>query len=450
MDYLIIFVAGAAGQSFFVFMMSRIYRRSIATRISVLVAVTSMSVGMFAYMLGKEGLSLLRVGLAFFICLPVLVLVVIWVMRTVVKPARDILQMSQSMLAGDLDHSLEVRSNDELGDVSRAFQQINQYLRELSGAAAKMAGGDFTSRVEIRSQRDTLGQAFQEMSSNLRGMVGTVMNSAQTLAGASSALETRAQAVAASADQMSSNTHSMTVSMEQATGNLRSVASSTEQMSSTINEIAQHSARAHTITGQAVQQMDEMKAAIEQLKTASQQIGQVSEAIIGISNQTNLLALNATIEAARAGAAGKGFAVVANEVKELAKQVSTATSDIKNKIATVQQSTGTVTGDMEKIGTIVRDLSQIVSTIAAAIEEQSVATQDIAGNIAQATNEVDDANQCVVQTAEIVHQVSEDIAGSGGRGGSLAVAGNQSVLAAVQELAALATELESVVSRFQL
>jgi methyl-accepting chemotaxis protein len=111
----------------------------------------------------------------------------------------------------------------------------------------------------------------------------------------------------------------------------------------------------------------------------------VVETITEISEQVNLLALNATIEAARAGEAGKGFAVVANEIKELAKQTSAATLEIKEKIQNIQGSTdGTVKG-INEISEVIRSVNEIVGTIATAVEEQSAATKEIASNIAQAS-----------------------------------------------------------------
>ena len=118
--------------------------------------------------------------------------------------------------------------------------------------------------------------------------------------------------------------------------------------------------------------------------------GQVTETITDISAQTNLLALNATIEAARAGEAGKGFAVVANEIKELARQTATATQDIRAKIDAIRASTTTAINDIERIAEVIRNVNEIVPQMAAAIEEQSAVTKDVAENIAQATAGVAD------------------------------------------------------------
>ena len=150
----------------------------------------------------------------------------------------------------------------------------------------------------------------------------------------------------------------------------------------------------------------------------------MTETITNISAQTNLLALNATIEAARAGTAGKGFAVVANEIKELAKQTAEATEDIKARIAGIQNSTGTAITDIGQITTVIRDVGTIVTSIAAAIEEQATVTKDVAGNIAQASSGVREANERVSQTAEVSKSIARDIARRQ-RGGSRHPAGRR-------------------------
>jgi methyl-accepting chemotaxis protein len=188
---------------------------------------------------------------------------------------------------------------------------------------------------------------------------------------------------------------------------------------------------------------------MQKLGQAAQEIGNVTETITNISAQTNLLALNATIEAARAGTAGKGFAVVANEIKELAKQTAEATKDIKARIAGIQGSTGSAIGDIDQITTVIREVGVIVSSIAAAIEEQATVTKDVAGNIAQASEGVREANERVSQTAEVSKSIARDIAGVNTAVTDIRQGGEQ-VQAAAAELSKLAEQLGAQVAQFKL
>jgi methyl-accepting chemotaxis protein len=143
---------------------------------------------------------------------------------------------------------------------------------------------------------------------------------------------------------------------------------------------------------------------------AAMQIGKVVETITEISEQVNLLALNATIEAARAGDAGKGFAVVANEIKELAKQTAAASGEIKQQIQGIQTSTqGTVT-EIGSIAKVVGEVNELVTTIAAAVEEQSVTTKDIAGNVARASEGVGEVNTTIAEGSNAANSIAADIA----------------------------------------
>jgi methyl-accepting chemotaxis protein len=181
----------------------------------------------------------------------------------------------------------------------------------------------------------------------------------------------------AAAEEMSANIGSVAVGMEQTATNLVHVTAATEQMTASIGEIAQNSEKARGITGHAARQAERIMGQMNQLGEAARKIGKVTEAITEISSQTNLLALNATIEAARAGAAGKGFAVVATEIKALAQQTAAATEDIRGRIAGVQSATAGGIAEIGKVSEVIQEVSAIVASIAAAIEEQSVTTRDI-------------------------------------------------------------------------
>ena len=331
-----------------------------------------------------------------------------------------------------------------------------------------LAQGDFSKdpAEAFKQRKDELGdlaRAFQTMVGNIRSLLSNISSSVQTTASSSTELSSvsaqmsstaadtssKAQVVSVAAEEMSTNTVSVAAGMEQATTNLRSVATATEEMTATVGEIAGNSEKARRITDQAVTQADQISAAVRELGKSAQEIGKVTETITSISNQTNLLALNATIEAARAGAAGKGFAVVATEIKELAQQTAAATEDIKGKVANVQNSTTSAVGDIEKIASVIREVSDIVSSIATAIEEQSVVTRDIAGNISQAMMGVKDANERVAQTATVSQEVARDIAGVSAAGEQMSQ-GSAQVRISAEELSKLSEGLNSLIAKFKI
>jgi len=354
------------------------------------------------------------------------VFMVMSITASVSKPIQESLVYLTEMAKGDF--SIKISSKftsrkDEMGDMGRAIALLLESMRNSVG--------------QVRDGVGTIASASTELSA-----ISTQMNSS------SSEASSRSNGVASAADQMSANTFSVAAGIEQAVTNLRSVATATEEMTATIGEIAGNSEKARRITGDAVSQADRISAAVRSLGQSAQDIGKVTETITSISNQTNLLALNATIEAARAGAAGKGFAVVATEIKELAKQTATATEDIKGKISGIQNSTADTVDDIEKVMRIIHDISDIVTTIATAIEEQSVVTRDIASNISQATRGVDEANERVAQTSTVTQSVAQDISAVNRAGNEIA-RGSQQVQASAAELSNLAEQLRNMVYAFK-
>ena len=335
------------------------------------------------------------------------------------------------------------------------------------GITGRLAQCDFSEEVSevFRQRGDEMGdlmRAFQAMVSSIRKLLRDVSGGVQTLASSATelsavssqtasgvkAMSEKTSTVAAAAEEASANTTSVAAGMEQAATNLGSVASATEEMSATIGEIAANSEKARAISAQASTQAQTVSNLMQQLGQAARDIGKVTETITDISSQTNLLALNATIEAARAGAAGKGFAVVANEIKELARQTATATEDIKAKVAGVQTSAGSAITDIEKISGVINEVGAIVSSIAAAIEEQATVTKDVAGNIAQASAGVKDSNERVAQTATVSKSMAQDIAGISDAVNDLRQGGEQVEISAAG-LSKLAEQLKASVGQFK-
>jgi methyl-accepting chemotaxis protein len=324
---------------------------------------------------------------------------------------------------GDLRRRLENDSADEMGELARWFNTFMGNLQALI--------------KEITGNAVSLGEA----SSNLSAIAGQMASSAETMTG-------RSNTVATAAEEMSTNMTSVAAASEQAANNVNMVAAATEEMSVTVKEIARNAEKGSAITASAVSQAGDASGKVNELGRAAKEISKVTEVITEISEQTNLLALNATIEAARAGEAGKGFAVVANEIKELARQTSQATQEIKTRIDGIQNSTAETVTQIEQITTVINEVNEIVSTIAAAVEEQSATSQEIASNVSQASQGIQEVNQNVGQSSSVSATISSDIATVNQSVQEISSAGGQ-VNVSAEDMAHLARNLQQLVGRFK-
>jgi len=363
---------------------------------------------------------------------------------------------------GDIPKKITDNYNGDFNEIKTNLNTLIDSMTSITNTAKEISKGNLLVNVQPRSSQDELMIAISTMVQELAKMIRNVSESAQTLASASTELavtsnkmvdETgrvtaKSTSVAAATEEMSANSRSVAQGMSGTTSNLSSVAAATEEMTATIGEIAGNTEKARNISGEAVKQAEIVGNMMKDLGRSAQEIGKVTEAITSISAQTNMLALNATIEAARAGAAGKGFAVVANEIKELAKQTDTATEDIKGRINGIQASTGTAITDIDKISAVIKNVSEIVTTIAVAIEEQSSVTRDIAGNIARATSGVSEANDRVSQTSSVSQAIAQEISDVNMSAQELDQASKQINISA-NELSRLSEQLRTLISSFR-
>jgi methyl-accepting chemotaxis protein len=162
--------------------------------------------------------------------------------------------------------------------------------------------------------------------------------------------------------------------------NVQSVAAAVEEMSASVEEISKNMNLSRQATDEIMKKTQSSGAATEQLVGTMRSMENIVNLIRDIAGQVNLLALNATIEAARAGDAGKGFTVVASEVKNLANQAAKATDDIAHEISQVQATSEDVAASVRSIVDSADMLSQYVTSVATAIDEQTAVTREISGN----------------------------------------------------------------------
>ena len=297
-----------------------------------------------------------------------------YVIRDISAGIASIVEPMQALGKGDLSaevpHQGEKTEIGQMADALQIFKEALIAKRAADEAAAK----DAEAKIERGRRVDSITSEFEQM-------IGDIVNNVSS---ASSQLESSAGTLSTTAARSQELSTSVAAASEEATANVQSVASATEELSSSVNEISRQVQESARMASNAVGQARSTTDRVGELSKAATRIGDVVELINTIAGQTNLLALNATIEAARAGEAGRGFAVVASEVKALAEQTAKATGEIGQQINGIQAATQDSVNAIKEISGTIEKLSEISSTIAAAVEEQGAATQEISRNVQQA------------------------------------------------------------------
>jgi methyl-accepting chemotaxis protein len=344
--------------------------------------------------------------------------------RRVTTPIHAIQDGMHKLASGDVTVEVPYADRkDEIGALAGAMQAFKDSLIEADRLRHAQRDTEARGAEQRKQEMSRLADEFQTT-------VGNIVNAVST---ASGELEKAADTLTRTADNTQKLSGAVAAASEEASTNVQTVASAAEEMTASVNEIAQRVQESSRIAGEAVQQAGKTDARIGELSAAASRIGDVVKLITAIAEQTNLLALNATIEAARAGEAGKGFAVVASEVKQLATQTAKATDEIGTQIATMQTATQDSVAAIKEIGGTIGRISEIASAIAAAVEEQGAATQEIARNVQQAA-------QGTTKVATNITDVN--------RGASETGAASAQVLGSARSLARDSGSLKSEVERF--
>ncbi|UCJ18410.1 methyl-accepting chemotaxis protein [Pseudomonas sp. MM211] len=337
------------------------------------------------------------------------VLAVIWLLRRKLRPLGDLVRQAQALGAGDLSVRLDVTSNDEIGELSRNFNQMGAALSTMV-ARVRAAAGNVNQRAEALSGLSRGAyEGIEQQSGEISSMAGAVEEFSAT----SLNIADNMRSTERMASENASQTRIGRTSMEEASNAL-------EQISSSLNSAAK---------------------VIDSLGQRSQEIGGILSVITSIADQTNLLALNAAIEAARAGEQGRGFAVVADEVRSLAGRTREATTEISSMIGSIQGETSSAISSMEQGRQLMQNGLQLNAKVAAAlthIAEQTSAAGDQFAAITTATSEQS-------STATVLSSNLQSIAQANGE--------QREVIANLahtsKELETLAADLHREVERFR-
>ena len=334
---------------------------------------------------------------------------VVWLLRSKLAPLSDLVRQAEALGAGDLSVRLNVSSNDEIGQLSRAFNQMSQALSTMVEHIRR-------SSEEVNSRAQALSglsggayEGMEQQSGEITSMAGAVEEFSAT----SLNIADNMGATQRLAQENAQQTQIGRSSMEEASSSLEQIAGALNSTATVINTLGQR----------------------------SQEIGGIVGVITSIAEQTNLLALNAAIEAARAGEQGRGFAVVADEVRSLASRTRQATDEISSMIHSIQQETGNAISTMEQGNVLMQEgLSRNanVASALARIDEQSRSAGQQFAAITTATQEQS-------STATLLSSNLQSIALANSE--QREVVSNLAVTA--KELEKLAADLRSEVDRFR-
>jgi methyl-accepting chemotaxis protein len=374
-------------------------------------------------------------------------LIAFLIARGIVKPISGLTGGMKELADGNFDVVLPgLDRKDEVGEMAQAVETFKIKAADKARHEAEERQAEdmrkseekrLADESEAERQRASETKAAAERRAAMHKLAGdfekAVGGIVGTVSSAATELEAAAGTLTKTADTTQQLAGTVASASEQASANVQSVAGATEQLTGSVNEISRQVAQSTAIANEAVQQAQATDARINALSHAAARIGDVVKLITAIAEQTNLLALNATIEAARAGEAGKGFAVVAQEVKALASQTAKATDEIAGQISGMQNETTAAVVAIKEIGGTIGRISEIASTIAAAVEEQGAATNEIARNIQQAAK----GTSLVATNIVTVNQ------GAGETGSA-----SSQVLSSAQQLAGESNRLKLEVDKF--
>jgi len=342
--------------------------------------------------------------------------------QTVAKPLHGAINtIVEITKTGNLSHSMEVKSNDEIGVLGETINKMIDDLNAKAELALDIARGDLSKDVTLSSPDDTLGNALHEMTRNLNDVISGINSAAQMVS-------SQTHQVADSSNALSDGASKSAASIEEITSSMTEIGSQTKINADNASQANKLSTTARSAAEMGNAEMSNMIEAINDISQSSTQIAKIIKVIDDIAFQTNLLALNAAVEAARAGRHGKGFAVVAEEVRSLAGRSAKAANETEELIQSSTDKVKNGTAIASKTG---KSLEEIVDKV--------IKVTDLVGEIAHASNEqAQGISQVSLGLQEIDGVTQQNTASS------------EEIASSAREMSSQAIKLQDAIAKFRL
>lgn len=339
-----------------------------------------------------------------------IIIMSVFVGHSVSGPLAKLTGLAQRMEQGDLGLkskqalTVDIRSNDEIGYLTRIFQSmmnsLKGYIGEISVTLAAISDGNLTVETTQNYVGDfvSIKESLDEILKKLNGTMSQIMESTDYVSNGADQMSIGAQSLSQGSVEQASTVEGLEINVREISQRISQSAENAQQASQMVETVG-------TQIMESNQKMQEMIDAMQEINDSSNEISKIIKTIESIASQTNILALNAAVEAARAGEAGKGFAVVAEEVRALAgksAEASKTTTDlIESSIQRVEHGSAIASDMAEKLEFVVSGANQVMETTTRIAEDsrmQAAAVSDVREQISQIS--------CVVQTNSAIAQES--------------------------------------------